>query len=200
MVGAAAGCATTKSTAPQPAATAAAPAHEQGMGMGMMAGMCPMQVPGTTVAATDVEGGVALSFTTSTGDVNDLRQRVHHMADMHDQMHGQGGMMGGMGGSPTEGAAPAEHPHDAGAGQGACPQGMMKSGGMMMPPATASAEDIPGGARLILQPKDPAQLGALREHTHMHAERMAKGECPMMAPQPRPGAGDAEHEAHHPPK
>jgi hypothetical protein len=32
-----------------------------------------MQVPGTTVAATDVEGGAALSFTTSTGDVNDLR-------------------------------------------------------------------------------------------------------------------------------
>jgi hypothetical protein len=97
LVGAAAGCSTSKSAEPQAVATTAAPApapaHEPGTGMGMMGGMCPMQVLGTTVAAADVEGGAALSFTTSTGDVNDLRQRVHHMAEMHDQMHGQGGMM-----------------------------------------------------------------------------------------------------------
>ena len=51
----------------------------------------------------------------------------------------------------------------------------------MMPTATAAAEDIEGGARLILQPKDPAQLGALREHVRMKAQRMAGGECPMMS-------------------
>jgi hypothetical protein len=52
----------------------------------MMAGMCPMQVPGTTVAAVDVEGGIGLSFTTTTGDVGepapvnpgDADHDVHH--------------------------------------------------------------------------------------------------------------------------
>ncbi len=93
------GCASTRSAQPAPAAPAAtapaatAPASEHSM----MGGMCPMQVPGTTVTAADVEGGVALSFTTSTGDVADLRQRVRRMAEMHSQMHGrmhgQGGMM-----------------------------------------------------------------------------------------------------------
>jgi hypothetical protein len=44
----------------------------------------------------------------------------------------------------------------------------------------AVAEDIEGGARLVLTPNDPTQLAALREHARMHAESMRKGECPMM--------------------
>ncbi len=75
-------------------------------------------------------------------------------------------------------------------------------GGMMMPAATASVEDLESGARLILQPKDPAQLGALREHVLMKAQRMAGGECPMMSPgsvgELAPAKpGDADHDAHH---
>ncbi len=113
-----------------------------GTGGMAMDDMCPMQVAGTTVAATDVEGGVALGFTTSSGDVSELRRRVTHMAEMHNQEH---------------------------------------AAGRMMPAATASAEDAEGGARMILRPTDPAQLDALREHAHTHAERMSHGECPMMA-------------------
>jgi hypothetical protein len=115
---------------------------EMRRGMGMMGGMCPMDVSGTSVTTADVEGGVALSFTTSSGDVADLRQRVRRMAEMHSHMHGEGGMV--------------------------------------MPPATATIEDIPGGARLILRPEDPAQLAALREHARMQASAMTRGECPMM--------------------
>lgn len=78
------------------AAPAASPQTQQrsgGMGRGQMAGMCPMEVPGTTVTATDVEGGVALTFATSTGDVEELRQRVHRLAEMHNQRHSEGGRM-----------------------------------------------------------------------------------------------------------
>lgn len=174
-----AGCASTSSARSEPTTgAAAAPAHQHDHGngdqAGMMAGMCPLQVPGTTVASTEVEGGIALSFTTTTGDVAELRQRVRRMAEMHNQPGGGHMMMG-------------------------------SHGGMMMHAATASAEDIEGGARLILQPKEPAQLGELREHVRMKAQRMAAGECPMMSlgsgGEPAPATpGDADHDAHHPGK
>jgi hypothetical protein len=78
--------------------------------------------------------------------------------------------------------------------------GMMK-GGMMIPDATASAEDIEGGARLVLRPKEQAQLEALREHARKHAGQMTTGECPMISPGAKgqattSGTGD-DHEAHH---
>jgi hypothetical protein len=50
--------------------------HDHG-GKGMS---CPMKVEGTTVRAQDVEGGASLVFTT-TGDVAELRERVHAHAE-----------------------------------------------------------------------------------------------------------------------
>lgn len=201
------GCASTSSTPSEPTTGAAAgPAHQHDAGggekAGMMAGMCPMQVAGTTVAATEVEGGIGLSFTTATGDVVELRQRVRRMVEMHNQRGGH--MMMGGHGKPAPGAD-VQHQHGAPAGHEAGGRGMMMGGAMMMPAATASAEDIEGGARLLLQPKDPAQLGALREHVWMKAQRMAAGECPMMSlgsgGEPAPATpGDADHDAHHPGK
>ena len=81
--------------------------------------------------------------------------------------------------------------------------GMM---GKQMVPARASVEDVPGGARLVLTPVDPAQLAALREQMRSHAAMMGKGECPMMesgpsAPaeqKPETPAPDKDHEQHHP--
>lgn len=205
-----AGCASTSGTRSEPTtSTAAGPAHQHdhadGDQAGMMAGMCPMRVPGTTVAATEVEGGIGLSFTTTTGDVAELQQRVRRMAEMHNQRSAHT-MMGGHG-APAPGAD-AEHPHGAQAGTGHEGGGrgaMMMGGAMMMPAATAATEDIEGGARLILQPEDPAQLGALREHVRMKAQRMAAGECPMRSlgsgGEPAPAnPGDADHDAHHPGK
>ena len=169
------GCASTSGARSEPTTdSTAAPADQSGMNMKMMAEKCPMKVPGTTVAATDVEGGVALAFITSTGDVAELRQRVRGMAEMHNHHHATGGMMNG---------------------------GMM-NGDMMIPAATASAEDIKGGARLVLRPKEQSQLEALREHARKHAGQMNTGECPMMSPDAKgqatttPGTGD-DHEAHH---
>ena len=135
-------------TAPQPPPSEAH-AHGEAGGMG---GMCPMEVPDTKVSAEDTQDGVAVTFTT-TGDVSQLRQRVHHMAEMHEHM-----MQGGMSGSASMGS---DH--------------MMK-----MVPSTARAEDIEGGARIVLTPKDPAQLAELRAHAHEHASQMASGHCPMM--------------------
>lgn len=184
------GCTSTKgerSETPASAeSTAAQGAGERGPAGGMMSGMCPMQVPGTTVTSEDVEGGVALVFTTtSKGDVAELRQRVQRMAEMHNQHHAAGGMMMGCCGAaaPHEQGPGAGPGHEAGGPGSTMMGGGMMGGGMMMPAATASVEDIEGGARLVLRPKDPAQLGALRQHVRARAERMQHGECPMMAPE-----------------
>lgn len=142
-------------SAPTGPATAEATAREGG---GMATGMCPMQVPGTQVSAEDTNDGAAMVFTT-TGDVDELRQRVHQMAKMHDQMSadnaGPGMGTGGMG---------ARHKH------------MMAN----VVPSNASAEDVDRGARINLTPKDPSKLSDLRAHAREHAARMASGQCPMV--------------------
>lgn len=159
---------------PQPAATGSAPAPVQPRGAACPAG------PAVQIVTAETPTGVALQFTT-TGDVAGLRARVHRMAEKHNRMMGSGmGMQGGMMGS-------------GGGMQG----GMQGSGGMhgrgmmmRMIPSRASVEDIPGGARLVLTPDDPSQLGALRDHARRMAAMMQQGRCPMMQP-PAP-AGPSE--------
>lgn len=162
-----------ETTAPAPAATSGT----QSAGMrGDMKAMCPMQVEGTAVSAEDVEGGVALTFTTSS-DVAELRRRVAHMAQKHGQ-HGMG--MHGKGKHAPAGAGDG-HAH-GGQGNNAAPhKGGMMAGGMKMPAATARSEEVEGGARILLAPKDAAELEKLREHARHMSERMSAGQCPMMS-------------------
>jgi hypothetical protein len=150
------GCASSRSasepsTSQHPAG--AAPMHE-GMKHGAMAmsGMCPAEVPDTHVAASDTAAGEAIAFTTSPGQVDELRRRVHAMADMHNQHHGSG-------------AAEAD-------GRG--------MGGMMPPPSRAAVEDVEGGARVSVTPNNAADLERLRSTVRMHAEHMQSGHCGMM--------------------
>jgi hypothetical protein len=53
---------------------------------GMMSMMkdCPMSVRGAEIAVADTADGVALTITTKTGDVSELRERVKRMLAMHD--------------------------------------------------------------------------------------------------------------------
>lgn len=163
---------------PQPAATGSAPAPVQPRGAACPAG------PGVQIVTAETPDGVALQFTT-TGDVAGLRARVHRMAEMRNRMMGSGmGMQGGMmgsGGGMQGGMM----------GSGGMHGGMQGSGMMMrMIPSRASVEDIPGGARLVLTPTDPSQLGALRDHARRMAAMMQQGQCPVMQP-PAP-AGPSE--------
>jgi hypothetical protein len=75
-------------------------------------------------------------------------------------------------------------------------QGRVMMGGCMMgrgkmPAASVSVEDVEGGSRLILRPRDPGSLEALRKHASECIERMQSGECPMMG-----ARGAAPREAH----
>ena len=64
-------------------------------GMSMMQN-CPMKVPGADLSVANVENGVALTITTKSGDVAELRRRTESMAKMHSASsatHAHGSMM-----------------------------------------------------------------------------------------------------------
>jgi hypothetical protein len=182
---------TSASTAEPPSG---APEHSM-MGAGMMPMMgagdpCPMGVQGTTVQATETSDGMSMAFTT-TGDVGELRKRAHGMSDrMNGQASGAMGtsgmmMKGGDGGAGMMMGSGMGHPGmmgDGGAGM------MMGSGmghpGMMggsMPPMNVQVEDIEGGARLRMTPRDPSRVAEMKKHVQQHAQMMNQGHsCPMM--------------------
>jgi hypothetical protein len=135
-----------------------------------MAAICPMAVPGTQVSTSDTSTGEVVTFSTTSPDqVADLRSRVRAMADMHNQHHGPGDMSGMQGGMHGQGGMMG-----SGAGQGG------ETGHMPMPPpSTTSVEDTDTGARLVVTPKDPAQLAQLQSAVRAHAGMMQPGHCEM---------------------
>lgn len=135
--------------------------------MQQMRASCPMVVADTNVEASDTEDGVALTFTTTSDSVADLRQRVEQMAQMYEQRHGEGRMMWHHMG-PGRGMGMGMG-HGKGMGPGSGP----------MPAASVKVENTNDGARMILTPKSPSELEALREHANWHAQRMQGRECWM---------------------
>ena len=61
-------------------------AHGMMMNPTMM-GNSPMNIPGVDVAVEDSPNGVTVSFTTTTGDVAELRRVVRQHIDMMKHMH-----------------------------------------------------------------------------------------------------------------
>lgn len=131
-----------------------------------MAAVCPMDVPGTTVAAADTPDGESITFTTSSGQVDELRRRVHALAEMHNQH------MAAHAGAQPEADAQAQ-----GTGSG---EGEHRHGRMMPPTSRATVEDVDNGARISIAALDPAQAPQLRTMVRMHAEHMQQSGCGMM--------------------
>lgn len=101
-----------------------------------------------------------------------------HHGQMMSDSHGMG--MSGMGESHGMGMS-----NETGESHGmGMSHGMGESHGMGMShdmiPSTARTEDVEGGARIVMTPKNASDLAALRQHVRDHAARMANGECPMM--------------------
>jgi hypothetical protein len=151
---------------------------QQGMGTGAQDIMaqrgteaCPMMVQGASIDVEDTADGVALRFTSSTpADVDDLRNRVQHMARMYEMQTGEEGQAGSMMWHRM-GHMRADQDQGA-AGQQQGPTGVM-------PAAVATVEEIDNGVRLVLKPKNNEQLSTLREHARDHERRMESGECWM---------------------
>jgi hypothetical protein len=173
-VGACASSQTGHAGAQEPAPTAHQGAGHGDMMSHEMADMCPMDIHDTTAVAEESEGGAAILFTT-TGDETELRRRIEHMAQMHNQHHGGAGQ--GMHGADRAGST-AEGSHDQ---------------EMRPPMSTARVEEVDAGARIVFTPQDPANLESLREHVGDHVSRMASGECPMMEDAGAPSPSDEGH-------
>lgn len=175
-----------------PAASAAAAPTQPGATASDhgMAGVCPMNVPGTQVSAEDTVTGEAVTFSTTPDQADALRDRVHALAAMHNRYHlgaagggtdhGMAGMDQGRAGMDhaTGGMGGMDHGMTGGMGGGMA-EGHMAAGAHA-PPARADVEDTPTGARLLLTPVDPADVGVLRSTVRMHAEQMQQHGCAMM--------------------
>lgn len=133
---------------------------------------CPMMVEGVSIDVEDTADGVALRFTSATEtDVEDLRNRVQHMARMYEMHTGEQAEGGSMMWHRM-GHTRADQDQGGAAGQAKGPTGVM-------PAATATVEEVDNGVRMVLKPKDKAQLATLREHARDHERRMESGECWM---------------------
>jgi hypothetical protein len=66
--------------------------------------------------------------------------------------------------------------------------------GMMQGVGTLKYEAIENGARLTLEPKDPAQLTEFQTQVRAHFEMMKRGNHHMMA---RPEKDESDHSSHH---
>lgn len=203
FLGACSGSQKAPSEPPAPAVSSAPSAVEsEAMKEGMT---CPIARPGVDVTIDDVDGGVALTFTGSEDQVAFLRQWGAKRAAMASgkamRPMGNGGMMQGQGMNGKGKGMHGKGMH----GEGMHGKGMM----MMMPPADAMAEDVPGGVKLTFKAKDAQDVAKLREHTSQHVSMMREGKCPMMQGMAaRPAGADSsnmggkkdedDHEAHHP--
>jgi hypothetical protein len=113
---------------------------------------CPMEVAGTQVRAQRIDDGIALVFTTTSGDIADLRGRVRVLAEMHAQ---HGGMIEG-------GVMHAE------------------PGAMGIIPAEVVTDDIDDGVRLEFRPRDPADLELMCARAEAQVQQLALGRCPVI--------------------
>jgi hypothetical protein len=167
---------------------------------------CPMHVSGTEVTAQTVPNGAALVFTT-TQDVNQLREQVDRFADAHNELaehmsaKGEGAppssSMGGMD-AEAQGAHSmygeqrsidaAENMEEGHAGAGST--GVETSTPSSFVPSRAEVQEIDGGAEIVLTPRDPSELQALRQNVEQQARQMASGACPLMEPQAAGGGNE----------
>ncbi|HWN69937.1 MAG TPA: hypothetical protein VNM90_19980, partial [Haliangium sp.] len=166
-----------------------------------MAMQCPTDVEGTTARTTQTKRGITIAFTTkSKGDVAEVRRRVQHLAEMHNQYHAQHQAQGAQGAQQAvadqaggQGAAVSLQQNATqartGTGQtgaqvqaGAGGQGQSEAANAMgtqdvLAMTQARAENISRGARLVLTVKEPRQMERVREQLRIHAQNMAAGHC-----------------------
>ena len=138
---------------------------------------CPVHIAETTVASVEVEGGASVEFT-GGGDVDRRRRSVRRMAQLQNQHGFEYGMdMGAGAPTPTyreRGSRGGAMGNNDAMGGNAVGTGHTMAASRTM---TAVVDEVEGGARLVLRPRNPDHLEALRERARQWAEQMAGGEC-----------------------
>jgi hypothetical protein len=155
-----------------------------------------IDLTGTQVRAVDIDGGVALVFTSDAADPRDLQHRVRMMA----RGEAGAGSAAGQGGVTGTGVANS-------AGEPTIPSGKDQTPKVAIPPppgadttgdvagettdmstyavrntlsgvpAIGKVIDAADGAHLELRAQDPADVDALREHARQEVAEITAGEC-----------------------
>jgi hypothetical protein len=157
---------------------------------------CPLDVPGSSVSASDTSDGAALGFTAPPAERTSLRTQVEQWAEQIGRPGAESDMGTGSG-APIDGSLTSKGEAWAGSGN--------ESGGMgdaqsfnqgptgaagaadgaradQFPPVRAVVEDTDLGVRLVLTPNDPADAQRLREATHRQAAELQANGCVSASP------------------
>jgi hypothetical protein len=114
-----------------------------------------MGVEGARVDVSDVDGGVELTVTASTDQVEEVRIRARNAAELRGA-----GSHDGLG---HDGQHFGHHRH-----------GLRLSG---LPPTDVTVEDVDGGARIRLAAIVPDQIDALRERARENVAAASAAPC-----------------------
>jgi hypothetical protein len=132
---------------------------------------CPLALAGTTSTVENTVDGVVVMFsTTRPGDMAELRRRVERLADAHNSMSAGPGE--DLSTAPPQAPGPTTSPEGAEAANDAK---AAPSGGKLQ--SKASAESSEEGVRLVLRPRDPAQVDSVRDHLRKQADDLVQGAC-----------------------
>lgn len=124
---------------------------------------CVMEVPGTGIRMSNVDGGIAVVFETVTPEsVGPLRSAVRALRESY----------------ASEQVAHAEgHEHSERAHELAR---QFRSINGDLPPHTTEVRDVTAGARLEVRAADPAEVDLLRAKMRAEIETMQRGVCPLV--------------------
>ena len=124
----------------------------------MIEDSCPVHVPATTVTVVNTKDGVAMFFTTTPGNVAEVRRRVAAIARM-------------------DLAADTSSGTDATARPSMDLPPWLSGAQPTLVPLRTLSEDVPDGGSLVLTPINPMDLEQLRAYALSHAYRMRLGRC-----------------------
>lgn len=157
----------------------AGPQHET-HNMAMMQS-CPMKVTGAEVAVADVENGIAVTITTKSGDVADLRRRMESMAKMHS-----GSSNADMHGKMMSFSAKYEQ----------VPNGARLT---FTPKDQAHLNEFRAKVRQHVEQMKEGDCSMMQGMMMQGMMAGTQNADPTSKPEPKPQQGDADHNAHHPP-
>lgn len=133
---------------------------------------CPLALAGTTSSTEDTVDGVVVTFaTTRPGDMAELRRRVDKLAEAHNSM--SPAASDDLSAAPPQAPGPTASPETAPAGEAKAEP--TAAGGKL--DSEAAAETSEAGVRLVLRPRDPAQLDSMRDHLRKQADDLVQGVC-----------------------
>ncbi len=133
---------------------------------------CPLALAGVTSSTEDTVDGVVVMFaTTKPGDMTELRSRVDKLAEAHNSM--KTAPTDDLAAAPPQAPGPTASPESTPAGEAKAEP--TAAGGKL--DSEAAAETSEQGVRLVLRPRDPAQLDSMRDHLRKQADDLVQGVC-----------------------